>query len=233
MIGPHNNNSGSSLNRIDGIYDTRTLKSLEEEGIAHFGFDFRVKATSFLQQYKFLDILKTCGKPWHRYYLIYSNEKDFVITKMVDDLKDFLSGPDNTGGLILEQFCLEFADAVDVDFCEKFNLKFSYHYNPYSPMNKIINSKLLNEIVISYQYIDDSNKKGQLFKFAQIFHQLIAKKDNLRIVLACDWDNDLLPSLLEYFDIDYITVQINSKVEVCYRNVDLKLVKNQLRFFSL
>jgi hypothetical protein len=46
--------------------------------------------------------------------------------------------------------------------------------------------------------------------------------EDKQIVLRIDWNDNVFPSLFDYFDIDLMSFSINDKIEVCYRNVDLK-----------
>ncbi|TNE98703.1 MAG: hypothetical protein EP326_09415, partial [Deltaproteobacteria bacterium] len=63
---------------------------LTKEGVSSFGFDFRVRSFNFLQQYSFLELIEKNFQTNHQYDLIFQDEKDFVIAKMIADLDEQL-----------------------------------------------------------------------------------------------------------------------------------------------
>ena len=62
------------------------------------------------------------------------------------------------------------------------------------------------------------------------YHNLI--DDNSLMLLKIDWQSDLLASLFEYFEFNLISFPINSQIEVCYRNVDLKKLSCEMEIFK-
>ena len=73
--------------RIDGIYDTRTLKHLKTLGLKDFCFDFSPKSFNFIQEYVFLEQILTLLDPTDRIFLHFSRSNDPMVTKLTDDLK--------------------------------------------------------------------------------------------------------------------------------------------------
>jgi hypothetical protein len=49
-----------------------------------------------------------------------------------------------------------------------------------------------------------------------------------KIILRIDWNSNVFPSLFDYFDFDLMSFPINSKIEICYRNVDLKKLTSEM-----
>ena len=81
--------------RIDGIYDFRTVHFLEQKMVQNYSLDFRTRSFNFLQQHKFFELLGKDIKKDNRYFLHYAYEKDFIISKMIDDLRYELGIGDN------------------------------------------------------------------------------------------------------------------------------------------
>ena len=52
------------------------------------------------------------------------------------------------------------------------------------------------------------------------------------LILQSDWDSDRLNSIFEFFEFDLLSFPINSKIEVCYRNVDLHKLTKEMKLIS-
>jgi hypothetical protein len=52
------------------------------------------------------------------------------------------------------------------------------------------------------------------------------------MLLKVDWHNNLLTSLLDLFEFNLLSFPINSKIEVCYRNVDLKKLSFEMNLLK-
>jgi hypothetical protein len=222
--------------KINGIYDERTLKELALQRIIHQSFDFRPTSFNFLQEYKFLDLMETFYLPSNFYYLRFQGEKDFVISKLLSDLKKMLvkKNPFLDGGL--ERVYLEFSDMLDRSFYEQFNIPYFWHYDPTVPLANYLGSPMLKGIVLSYQLLEGMHDRGTIYNFIQNTLQQIYTSGNqgLRIIVDLDWDSNIFPSLLDLIDVDLLALPVNNKIEVCYRNVDvLKLKGNILHYKNL
>lgn len=211
--------------KIDGVYDKRTVRELDQVAIRDYGFDFRPLSFNFLQQYRFLELIDSCFSPLNRYFLHYSNERDYIVWKMINDLSSARS--ENMDG-----FHLEFSDQQDSSYYNQFGLPYYWHYSPQVNMKQVfLNFKYLKGIVIPFNIMEEIHQSGNFHNFTQNFHKssygpMMERKIELSLLL--DWDSNIFPSLLEFFDFDMFSFAINHKTEICYRNVDLKRVKNQI-----
>lgn len=191
--------------RVEGIYDQETLKNLIEMGIEHFCFDFRAKSFNFLQQYKFLDFLRENYQHHHTYYLRYEGERDFIIQKMIDDLK-------------LEynwvNFYLEFSGGEPLPFVEQYSLDFYYHAGSdlfrhpqqIQELDRILKSKKLKGIVLHDPML--------LENFIEL--------SDINKIWALDWDTQgtVVKKFQGQFDI--LSFPINDWVEDDFRIVNFK-----------
>lgn len=190
--------------RVEGIYDKNTLSHLIKNGITHFCFDFRVKSFNFLQQYKFLDFLRDHYQLNHNYYLRYEGERDYIIQKMIDDIKLEYN---------LVNFFLEFSGGEPLPFVEQYEVKFFYHVPDWifrdldklKETDRILKSKKLEGIVL--------HSVRDLAKFLDL-------KD-IKKILGLNWPIswDFVKNFQQDFDI--YSFSIDETVEDDFRVVNL------------
>ncbi len=217
--------------RIDGIYDHLTVKKLKQVGVRSFGVDFRPKSFNFLQGYAFLKILKESYQEGDQYILHFENEKDFVVQKIIQDLKNFLLNeigrPQN-----LEDFSLLFSDFELPSYAKNLPLKFFWHYNPEVSLKKVLEVKNLKGIRFDFSFFQKINTERQLQNFVRNFYTQVLplrKNDDLELILNIDWDSNIFSGLFEFLDFSSLSLAINHKVEICYRNVDYNLALDHIR----
>lgn len=203
---------------INGIYDLRTLISLQADGIKNYSFDFNPKSQSFIQEYIFVELLKNISSK-DFIHLKMKNNDDYFITKLLDDI--------NNSGLSKDQFCFIF-DEVTTSISQ-----FKYPFMTYYRLN---NLKIFSTM---------SNLKGLIFNFKELermylenslnhfYNNLFLTFNNfldLNICLDLDWNDSLISSLNDLFEFNFFIYSINNHVEVCYRNVNLLMLKSELNF---
>jgi hypothetical protein len=224
----------STLIRVDGIYDQRTIQNLQETAVKDFGFDFRPTSFNFLQQHVFLDLIKKNQATDLNFFLRYENEQDFVIKKMIDDLK-LATDSSNGSAVKFSNFNLEFSDTNSAEFYDQFEVPFYWHYTASVSLSSILDTKNIKGIVLDYKFLEEIRDNDNFQNFVQNFFQVAYKKieeKSLKIVLAVDWDANVFPSLFDFIDFDSLVLPINSKIEICYRNVDLGKVKQGLGHYG-
>ena len=207
--------------RINGIYDHTTLKLLRDLNVDDFGFDFRARSYNFLQQYVFLDLLKKHYYPGHQLFLHYSQEANFVIQKMLTDLKEEL--PE------VGSFFLEFSDQQENSFYEQFNTDFHWHYQDEHSLEIVLHSPRLKGVVIDYRTVEFLHAQDLFYQFYSNVLQEKIQSRGIEVGLALAWDADVFPSLYEFANFDYIIYTIDDKIEISYRNVDLLRLKKQIQ----
>lgn len=220
--------------RIDGIYSGDTLKELNSFGISSFSFDFRPRSFNFLQQHSFMDIIEQNLKYSNEYFLRFANEQDFVINKFIYDLNDFLTTSGNMS-LGKECFFLEFSGGEDHSFCNQFKMPYSWHFHPARDWKSHLSSDFMRGIVFPYSYLHELHEKGAFLDFVtRMLPEFLAmmSETKIKMALEIDWDSNIFPSIEEYFNFDFWSLPINSKIEHSFRNTDLQKVKNQLQYFQ-
>jgi hypothetical protein len=148
-----------------------------------------------------------------------------MVLKLVDDLIK--------SGQNLENVYFEFdewsSDLRPIDFNYNFLLNFSNDTDPMKLMGKNFQGFIFN-----FNFFQELYQSNLLHNFAINFytryHTLI--DDHRLMLLKIDWQNDLLASLFEYFEFNLISFPINSQIEICYRNVDLKKLSSEMEIFK-
>ena len=207
--------------RIDGIYDTRTLKHLKAHGLKDFCFDFSPKSFNFIPEYVFLEQILSLLDPTDRIFLHFSRSNDPMVVKLTDDLKKI--------GINLDNVYFEFdewsTDFSPFDFSYNYLLNFSNSSDPSKLIGKNFKGFSFNFIFFEQLFISKT-----LNNFASNFYTRYNTflTDKSLMLLKIDWHNDLLASVFDLFEFNLLSFPINSKIEVCYRNVDLKKLSNEM-----
>lgn len=209
--------------RLSGIYDLRTLNFLIENRVRHFVFDFRPTSMNFIQEYKALELLDQLQTGV--LYLLFSNEKTFMIERIAKSCRDHFGG----------EIILEIEGQIEKDFFD-LNLPFLYRLQDKEQLT-IYREALLNGNcrghVLSYDMLKDLHENGGFLSWVKEYYGLLGSRSlDIKQDLLLDWDSDIFPSLFEYLDFDTITLPINTKVEVCYRNVDLNKVSTNIKHLT-
>ena len=85
-------------------------------------------------------------------------------------------------------------------------------------------------LIFNFSFFEDLHKRGILNNFIANFYTYYKKhlSEDKQIVMRIDWNDNVFPSLFDYLDIDLMSFSINDKIEVCYRNVDLKKLTEEM-----
>lgn len=205
--------------KIEGIYDQRTLKLLKEKGIRDFGFNFSPKSFNFIQEHVFLEELIPLLDPADRIHLHFTRSNDPMITKVILDLKKIGVVEKN---IFIE--CDEWKDDPEV-------LGINYFINYYPEIDlSLCRGKLFSGLIFDFSYFEELHQRGILNNFVTNFYTHFSKllTEDKKVILRVDWNNNIFPTLLDYFDFDLMSFSINSKIEICYRNVDLKKLSKEM-----
>lgn len=210
---------------IDGIYDLRTIQKLQTLGVKHFCFDFRPKSFNFLQQHLFIKVISASYSKSDVYFLHFCSEKDFVVKAILNDLFAVL-------GKIPENVFLFFSDQILPEYVLTLDCPFYWKYAVESNIKQVVMNPLLKGITFDYLLLAEKLNQGQLNSFFNNIYQLLAlnsQSAQFKFQIHSDWDIDIAPSVVDYFDFDSVSLSINHKVEICYRNVDLNITQNHLK----
>ena len=212
--------------RIDGIYDERTLRHLTSIGVHSYGFDFRPLSPNFLQQHIFLELMKSYHAQNSKYYLCYHNEPDFIVEKMRDDFSQLIGKTAFDKSVLMV-----YTGDETLHYADKIGMPFNWVWNGEILNSDIIESSFLRGISINLSYLVEMEAGGALhLQLQRLIHYITSNIRVREVSISINKDvQDRIPSsVLDYLEIDFINVPINSDLEVCYRNVDLNKLNDQL-----
>lgn len=198
---------------LKGITKASTVDRTQHIPVFGYAFDLRPKSFNFTQLKNIQAISEEC--PLHSFDLIFENESPFVINEI---LKKFEDGPAKP--------TLEFCGAVNFLDLDKFNLHYSWRYHEEVSLSKIKAAKNLTKLIFTHSTLEYYLDNGELFGFLQLFND----KDfsHLQFELLLDWDSFVIESVLDINGFDFISFELNSKVELSYQNPDEELVIAEL-----
>jgi hypothetical protein len=89
-------------------------------------------------------------------------------------------------------------------------------------------------LIFNFEFFEELHRSRSLNNFANNFHTkyYTALAENCLMLLKIDWNNDLLTSIFDLFEFNLISFPINSKIEVCYRNVDLNKLRCEMEILK-
>lgn len=211
--------------RIEGIYDKRTLKHLKQQGLNDFCFDFSPRSFNFIQEYVFLEQILELLDPNDRVFLHFARSNDPMVVKLIADLSN--------SGRSLENVFFEFDEWSKESSPLNFGHNYLLNFSKDTDASKLIGNNFKG-FVFNFEFFEDLHRSNLLNNFASNFytryHSVIG--ENQIMLLKIDWHNNLLESLFDLFDFNLLSFPINSKIEVCYRNVDLKKLSNEMEILQ-
>src|SRR4051812_33279891 len=106
--------------KIEGLYDSRTLKFLKGLGISRFSFDFNPRSFNFIQEHVFLEQLIPLLGGKDEVTLTFTRSNDPMLNKVLADLK---RNGFNLNNVRID--CLEWSTSP-----LELNLSYYLNYNP-------------------------------------------------------------------------------------------------------
>lgn len=204
--------------RFEGLYDSRTLKFLKVLGVNQFTFDFNPRSFNFIQEYVFLEQLIPLLGSNDVITISFPRSNDPMITKVLGDLKK--------NGLDLKNVRLDCSEwPINA---HEMNIPFYLNYTPQLDMISV-NSQNFMGFIFDYSLFEGMKSEGVLRSFASNYYTRFgAIASNVEAILKVHWRDNIFPSLIDLFDFNTLSLPINTDIEVCYRNVDLKKLQKEM-----
>ena len=202
--------------RVSGIYNPEIIQYLRQYSISHFTYDFRPLSFNFTQAYRVKEMLETVGSPLDSVSLHFADEKDFVISQILKEVKESSQG----------EVLLEFSGRDPLNFFEQFETPYIWHFNELVNIDNLSELKYLSKISFDHLYLERLMQFGELFNFLGKITAILKENQSLEIHL--DWDTPVMETLIDFFNFDSLCFEINNKVEASYRNPDFKLVSTHI-----
>lgn len=200
--------------KISGIYDKRTIKTLNDLGVKCFEFDSRPRSFNFIQKRVIETILKESFIGEEKVSIHFANEVDFVVKDILSVFSEF------------KKTTLTFSDDQEATYYDQFETPYYWHYRTSKNTKEILASKHNIGIIFDIELLEELLSKQTLNTFFMNFLSL-PKTIDKELIIKMDWNSELSAQIRDIIDPSYIELSVNDKVEVCYRNVDTgKIVKN-------
>lgn len=207
--------------RIDGIYDQRTLNHLKQTELRDFSFDFSPRSFNFIQEHVFLEQLVPLLTDNDRIFFHFNRSNDPMVTKLADDSRK--------AGVRPENIFFEFDEWSQEINTETFPHQYLLHYSGEQNVPKTLGPNFFG-FTFEFSFLENLFHKNLLTRFSTNFYTRFGTRlnESHQLVLKMQWNSNIISSLFELFDFDLISWPIGPEIEVCYRNVDLKKLSNEM-----
>lgn len=211
--------------RIEGIYDKRTITYLKSFGIKNYCFDFSPKSFNFIQEYVFLEQIINLLDSNDNIFLHFSRSNDPMVSKLIDDLLKL--------NISLQKIYFDFDEWASADDAVAFQYNYLLNFSNLSDPYKYIGTNFRG-FIFNFNFFQDLQQNKLLNNFAVNFYTRYESKllDSSLMIMQSDWNHNLFASLFDIFEFNIISLPINSKIEVCYRNVDLKKLESEMKIIK-
>lgn len=174
---------------------------------------------NFIQTHRIIDLLKDIELG--TVYLQFENEKEFIIQDILKRVKDVYGG----------KLILEFTDLQSKEYYDQFDLPYLLSFDGHRGDLKGSCGDHFCGFTFDYDYFEGIHMRGYFDAWVTEYYRTISfLQRQIQHHLIRRWDSDIFPSLNELLDFDYVSLPICSEVEVCFRNVDLKLFEKQVDY---
>jgi len=209
--------------RVHGIYDLATIEVLKEQKVSHWAFDFRPRSLNFIQAYKLEEILYKEGMHADSVTLHFSNEKDFVVKKVITDLMK--AYPQIKGRLFLE-----FSDTQSVFYYESFGLPFYTHYMSDRLSQDFLSSPFLKGLILGSDLLDEilanELERNFLMNLFSYNPKMLARP--IDFVLNTTQNTVFYRSFFEFLDFKVVSLVLGPELEINYRHINFDLLRHKL-----
>lgn len=198
---------------LKGITKASSVETTQNIPVAGYAFDLRPRSFNFTPIKNIQNILEQC--PIASFDLIFENENPSIVAEILNKFKDAAVRPS-----------LEFCGAVDFSVLDRLQKTYSWRYHEEVSISKIKAAENLKKIILTHDILEKYLESGELFGFLQLFND--DDFSDLQFELLLDWDSFVIESVLDISGFDFISFELNSKVEISYQNPDEDLVVSEL-----
>jgi hypothetical protein len=201
------------------VYDLRTLRFLLNLGISSFSFDLSPKSSNFVPEFTLFNSLLPELTNGEEVFFHFENFDAIMITRLLKKIEEINNKRFN--------YYLDIKN-LDCNFHNQISSSFFIDHSQYDKLSKFKN--VPSGLVIDYAFLDKL-LFNNFSNFVSNFHFRNSSFLNNANRLVCDFNfyDSIKYNLLDYFDFTDYSININPNLEICYRNVDLKLLSEGIR----
>jgi hypothetical protein len=206
--------------KCDGIYDLRTLKHVLSLGVTSLSFDFSPASPNFVPEHILFNSLLPELKNNEEIFFYFESYNPLMVSRLFDKLKQMKF--DNLN-YIFDFKNLSNENKLDLNF--KFITQYDQNYNFENYHNAYFAG--LN---LDYIFLQNLNDENKLRNFVSNFYykNSFLLKDKHKLICNFNSLEQERNDYLDLFEFSTFSFKINPKLEVCYRNVDLKLLTKKI-----
>jgi hypothetical protein len=209
--------------KIEDIYSQDTLNLLFKNKIKIFGFDFRPKSLNFLQEYKLLEFIKNNDFSNCDIFLKFGVEKDFVIKKILNDVKDICPQK--------ERVVLDFLEVTTFEYYESFVNNFICSYRE-EDFNKYLNSNYFKGFIIDYKELEIIHDTRPDDFQVLIKNLALLKEKSKSFSVRIEWNENLSFLILDQIGLEFISLRVDRQVESSYRKIDEQKLSQGMNYYQ-
>jgi hypothetical protein len=209
--------------KIEDIYSQDTLNLLFQNKIKIFGFDFRPKSLNFLQEYKLLEFIQNNNFSDCDIFLKFGAEKDYVINKILLDVKN--ACPQKN------QVVLDFLEMTEFEYYESFNNSYICTYRE-KDFKLFLNSFFFKGFIIDYKELENIHDTRPDDFLILIKNLKSLKQNSKTFSIRIDWNENLSFSILDQVGMEFISLKVDRQVEISYRKIDEQKLLQGMNYYQ-
>lgn len=202
---------------IEGLYDLRTAKKLKDFGLQVYVFDQRAKSTQFIQTHILIEILKSELLLNSKIVLKFDTDRSYMIDHVINKI---------ISETTISKEQLEVWFYAQNEWIETAHLSFKVYYNRDISPQKALSSNRFTGFIFRAGDFDTPNSQMDQQKILLIMQLLKGRSYSHALSLS---PYDSFPhALVDYLTIETFLLEVNSDVELCYRNLDFDKISKCL-----
>lgn len=206
---------------LSGLYSISNLKWFESLGHDSFELDLRPRSFQFLPHYQAHELMNTAA-PTTKFRIHFENENSLLVDKFIADCNH-------------AAVTYIFSGERDIDIFAGIKRPFLIEINaqnaPLLKTSELVSTNYFKGFIFDYSYLHFELMNSNL---AELLKQLVPwlARGTFELGPKFKFDQDVAPSLWDYFQFNACTLDLSSKVETGYRQFSQELFKNEFSKFT-
>jgi len=191
--------------KITGVFDEDSFSFFKNKGLFHYGFDLRPTSFNFIQEHALIPLVEKLSMG--SITLLFENEKDFVIKRILDEISKKYSG----------EVSLEFYGKEDHTYFDSFSLPYIYVLKNDVP--RMIGRNQAG-VILYQEHLNELIELGKA-------HDLKVD-DRAKINLTFESKLNFPQSVTDFIDWNFLNLEIDQRICKSYRKLNLEVLEELL-----